>query len=377
MVNRTIYKLKSLNLKLLKIYKEEGSLLMKKRIYAFCLVLVIISTTFIGCSKPAETPETPGTSGENEISQGLTEPVNLEMATMKMGSAWYSYGAVMSEVLLKSLPKGSKVNIIPESGAAANPILVAQGDFPIAMGFNQTCNWAYNGQFVYDKPLENLRGLVGYLDTYYYAAVVSKKFGVTDLAEVKEKKIPIRVSTVPIGGSGEVVTRLIFEYYGFTYDDIISWGGKVEHNDFNTIVDMFKDGQTDFFLQNITQGHAAVTELALSTDVIFLEFPEEMIDSYVEKYGFSKEILPANSFKGQTEDILSMGLTTNIFTNTDMSDELAYAVTKALVENATTLNAGHVALERFKPETASAPEGVGLPLHPGAEAYYKEVGLLK
>ncbi|HCJ58950.1 hypothetical protein SDC9_114020 [bioreactor metagenome] len=349
---------------------------MKKRILVSCLILIILTTAIAGCSKPATPPaETPPAGGGSD--KALTSPVNLDLATMKMGSGWYSYGSVLSELMMKELPSGSKVNIIPESGAAANPTLVSKGKFPIGLGYNQSCSWAYNGKFIYDKPLENLRGLVGYLDTYYYAAVVSKSFGVTDLAEVKEKKLPIRVSTVPVGGMGEVVTRLVFEYYGFTYDDIISWGGKVEHNDFATIVDMFKDGQTDFFLQNITQGHASVTELSVSTDIIFLEFPEDMINSFVEKYGFSKEVLPANSYKGQTKDIVSMGLTTNIFTNTDMPDAVAYAITKAIVENPDTLHKGHVALERFTREGACDPIGLGLPLHPGAEAYYREVGLLK
>ena len=192
------------------------------------MAIVIILTTVVGCSNSNTTST--NSSGASNISDN--GPVNLDLATMKMGSGWYSYGSVLTELMLQELPEGSKINIIPESGAAANPTLVSKGKFPFGLGYNQSCNWAYNGNFIYDEPLENLRGLVGYLDTYYYAAVVSKAFGVTDLAEVAEKKLPIRVSTVPVGGMGEIVTRLVFEYYGFTYDDIKSWGGKVEHNDF-------------------------------------------------------------------------------------------------------------------------------------------------
>lgn len=335
--------------------------------------------TLVGCSSQEETPSEPAPSEEpaNSDPEVSTGPVTLDMGTFRMGTGWYTYGTFFTELMMDELPQGSQVNVIPEAGAAANPLLVANGKFPIALGFNQTNNWAYNGLFIYDEPLENLRGLVGYLDTYYYAAVVSNDFGTTDLAEVAENKIPIRVSTVPVGGSGEVVTRLILEYYGMTYEDIESWGGKVEHNDFGTIVDMFKDGQTDFFLQNITQGHPAVTELALTTDVTFLEFPREMMDEFIEKYGFSDEVLPANSFKGQTEDIPSMGLTTTLFTNTDLPYDIAYSITKAIVENPEYLHEGHVALKRFTPEDAADPIGNGIPLHPGAEAYYKEVGLLE
>lgn len=347
---------------------------MKKRIIVSLMVLVLVlATTLVGCSSnKTPAPAAPGNTGTE-----LKDPVNLDLATFNMGSAWYSYGPVLSELMLKELPSGSKVNVLQQAGAAANPKLVAEGKAPIAIGFNQACNWAYNGKYMYDKPYNNLRGLVGYLDTYYYAAVVSKSFGVTDLAEVKAKKIPIRVSTVPVGGLGEIVTRLIFEHYGFTYEDIKSWGGKVEHNDFNTIVQKFKDGQTDFFLQNITQGHAAITELAVTTPVIFLQFPDDMINAFSQKYGFSIETLPANSFNGQTTAIKSLGLTSNLFCTADLPEAVAYALTKAVVENPDAIHSGHVALKRFDPKDASDPIGVGLPLHPGAEKYYKEKGLLK
>lgn len=339
---------------------------MKNRFFvSFLVVVFVLTTALVGCTSKAPAP-----------SGGGNEPVSLDLATFNMGTSWYTYGSVMSELILKELPEGSKVNVLPQSGAAANPELVAQGKAPFAIGFNQACKWAYDGDFMYEKPLDNLRGLVGYLDTYYYAAVVSKSFGVTDLAEVKEKKLPIRVSTVPIGGLGEIVTRIIFDYYGFTYDDIKSWGGKVEHNDFNTIVSNFKDGQTDFFLQNITQGHPAVTELAVTTPVLFIQFPDDMINTLSETYGFSIETLPANSFNGQTKDIKSLGLTSNLFCNTDLPDDVAYAITKAIVENPEELHNGHVALKRFTPKDAADPVGLGLPLHPGAEKYYKEAGLL-
>lgn len=308
--------------------------------------------------------------------EGNLQPVKLNMASMYMGSSWYSYGSIFCEVLQKELPKGSQVNMLPQAGAAGNPKMVANKSADFGFGYNLSNFWAQKGLFIYDKPLDNLRGLVGNLDTFYYAAVMRKDGKITDLAEVAEKKLPIRISTVPKGGMGEVVTRLVLQYYGFTYDDVRSWGGKVEHTDFASIVDAFKDGQTDFFLQNITQGHAALTELAVTTDLQFVQFPKEMIDAFVKDYGFSVATLPANSFKGQGVPIESLSVTTNLFTNTDMPDSIAYLITKSVCENTEALHTGHVALKRFDPKDAAEPKGLGLPLHPGAERYYKEAGYM-
>lgn len=332
----------------------------KKTCIAACLSVVLL-ITFTAC---------PGRDA------GEGRPVTLEIATMGMGSAWFAYGAILSELITGALPPGSRVNIAPEAGAFANPILVSRGEFPMGIGFNLSTAWAYNGEFAYDTAHRNLRGLVGYMDTMFYAAVVSRAFGITDLAEVARNRIPIRVSTVPVGGLGEIVTRMVFEYYGFTYADIKAWGGRVEHNDFSTIIDMFKDGQTDFFLQNINVGHAAVTELAITTPVIFLRFPDSLINSFVSTYGFTPEIIPANSFRGQTEDIPTIGLTSILFTNTDMPDDVAYAVVKGIVENYEAMQRAHAAMARFSPHLAADPVGLGVPLHPGAERFFRGAGLL-
>ncbi len=201
--------------------------------------------------------------------------------------------------------------------------------------------------------------------------------GWSDLGEVAKNHTPIKISVLPAGNMGNVVTQMILEYYGMTFDDIISWGGAVEFADWNTSVENIKDGRTDFICHNITQGHAAVTELSSTTDMTFIQFPDEMIDTFVNEKGFSPETMPAGSFKGMDNDVKTFGICSSIFATTDMSDEIAYGIAKALCENEADVNAGHKALQRFKAETAADIAGIGLPLHPGAEKYYKEVGILQ
>ena len=181
------------------------------------------------------------------------------------------------------------------------------------------------------------------------------------------------------GGLGEVniVASMIFEYYGMTFDDIIAWGGKVEYADWGTSVENIKDGRTDFICHNITQGHAAVTELASTVDMTFIQFPQDMIDTFVDEKGFSPETLPANCFKGQDTDIRTFGVTSTLFCSTELPDDVAYGIARALCENVEDIRAGHTALQRFTAESACDPGGMGIPLHPGAEQYYKEAGLLE
>src|SRR5919106_5376771 len=155
----------------------------------------------------------------------VTQPVTLAFATLGQGTAWYVYGATMADILRKVLPPGSNVDVKPFSGGVGNAKLVARNETPLGLSFTVTNRWAYEGKEAYDARLENLRALVGGLDTYYLVAVAQKKLGIASLREIKDRKLPVRIFTQPVGALGEFGGRQLLRAYGLTYADIKSWGG--------------------------------------------------------------------------------------------------------------------------------------------------------
>lgn len=355
-----------------------------KKIFALMLSIVMTVSLLAGCGDSSstvvssESAESPNTSGAAQSAEdpGAGDPVSLDLVTAGSGTSWYSYGAIFNEILPRTLPNGSTINAVAEGGSTSNTIQVSTGVYPLGIGYNIVNKWAYDGTGLYTEPYDNLRGIAGYLDTFYYVAVVRKDAGWSDLAEVAEKHLPIHISCLPAGNMGNVITSMIFEWYGFTFEDLESWGGSIEYADWDTSVENLKAGRTDFICHNITQGHAALTELTSTTDMTFIQFPQELIDSFVNERGFSPETLPGGNFRGQDEDLVTFGVTSNIFCSADLPDYVAYDIAKALCENVEDVNAGHAALQRFTAESASDPAGLGLPLHPGAEQYYKDAGIL-
>lgn len=329
-------------------------------------------------SKPAPTAAQPASKAAEQPKAG--EPLKLNMATFNMGSSWYTYGATIAEIVREALPAGSQVNILDQAGGVGNPKLVGDGKVPLAISFNVTDRWAYDGTEEYkkdNKKRDNIRGVAGYLDEYFVGIVARKDLGITDLAQLKEKKPKLNLMTVPVGGLGEVANRLILEAYGMTYNDIKSWGGSVEHTDFNAIADAFRDGKADMFMQTITLGHPTITELSTATQVTFIALSEDVIKKLSDQYGFVRAELPAGAFKGLDKNTPTLGLTSTLITNTSMPDDAVYQITKAINTNADRLRKGHKALEYFDPKRAPLRDGLGVPLHPGAEKYYREAGLLK
>nr|MDQ2703812.1 TAXI family TRAP transporter solute-binding subunit [Pseudomonadota bacterium] len=85
--------------------------------------------------------------------------------------------------------------------------------------------------------------------------------------------------------------------------------------------------------------------------------------------------IPAGTYDGQTEDVSTAAVGNMLVTHSDVSDETAYQMTKQLFENLDRMVAAHAAAQAIKPEAAT--EGMPVPLHPGAERYYKEKGIIK
>lgn len=304
------------------------------------------------------------------------QPVTLAFSTLSQGTAWYVYGATMAELLRKALPAGSHIDVKPFSGGVGNPKLVAKNETPIGFSFTVTNRWAYEGKEAYDAKLENLRGLVGGLDTYYLLAIAQKKFGVNSLKEVREKKLSVKLYTLPVGSLGEFSARQLLREHGISYDDLKSWGGSVTHVGYKVIVDAMRDGRGDLLIAVVTPKHPSITEIATFADVKFLPLEPERVKG-LAGLGYEPATMPANEFKNQPEPIQTVGFPTVLITNAALSEDIAYMITKTICESKDALVRGHAGFAVFEPAAAWKPEKVGIPLHAGAERYYREKGWLR
>ncbi|MBI4562008.1 MAG: TAXI family TRAP transporter solute-binding subunit [Candidatus Rokubacteria bacterium] len=304
------------------------------------------------------------------------QPVTLAFATLSQGTAWYVYGSTMAELLRKALPPGSNVDVKPFSGGVGNSKLVAKNETPIALSFTVTNRWAYEGREAYEAKLENLRGLVGGLDTYYLVAIAQKKLGLSSLQEVKDRKLPAKLYSLPVGSIGEFGARQLLREYGITYADVKGWGGSATHVGYNVIVDAMRDARADVLIAVVTPKHPSITEIATFADVKFLSLEPERVKGLVS-LGYQAATMPANEFKNQPEPLATVGFPTVLITNAALPDSAAYTITKTIAENKEALVRGHAGLAAFEPTEAWRPERVGIPLHPAAERYYRERGWLK
>ena len=297
-------------------------------------------------------------------------------ASLGVGSAWYVYAATLADVMQRYDPD-LKFDVLPYSGGIGNALLQAKGACDISISSNITNTWAKAGTMAFKDtgPNPNLRCLVASLDEMYVGIVVRNGSGIKNLRDIVEKKMPIHMFTAEKGNTSEFTAQVVLASLGITYDDIKKWGGSVEHTDFTSITNAAKDGKVDLFIQQVSAGHASFTELCLTADVRVMQLDEESLE-HMKNNGYSLATLPANSFHNQTEDIVCASVVSSVNCNADLPEEAAYKMVKAIYEHPKELAAGHKALAGFKPELAGdeAANG-GIPVHPGALRYYKEIGI--
>ena len=308
--------------------------------------------------------------------QELKAPVHLRLATQDLGSAWYMYGANFATLWRQALPKGSTIDVLPYGGGPANSLLIDKGDAEIAISFTAIANWALRGTLAYDRKIEKITGLVGQLDRYYLGIVATKGSGVTSFGEALRKKRPMRIVSQPIGSTAEYSIRLLFQAYGLSLDEFKSWGGTYTPTSTEVAKAQMIDGKADVWIQVITAGHPAVSELAITTGLVFLPIEEEIRNKMVA-HGYQETVLPAKVFKGQESEVPILGFPSILIADKDLKPEVAYALTKAIVENRDALIKAHSGFKDFKPDDAANLVRYGIPLHPGAEKYYREKGLIR
>jgi len=306
----------------------------------------------------------------------LKTPVHLRFACFDLGSAWYVYGANFAKFWREVLPKGSTIDVLPFAGGIGNALIIDKGDAELGLLFSATANWAIQGKVAYSKKMEAITGLVGGLDRYYAAVMATKRSGITSLEEVARKKLPVRFVAQPMGSASEFSMRLILEAYGMPYDTIKSWGGSVTPTSTGVAQAQMVDGKADIWINMVTAGHPAISELAISTELLFLPLGDEVIGK-LTAYGYERASLPPKSFKGQDQDVPLVGWPTILIAHKDLKPEVAYMLTKTIVENKEKMVKAHAGFKDFHPENAWKLGDYGIPLHPGAEKYYKDKGMMK
>jgi TRAP transporter TAXI family solute receptor len=289
----------------------------------------------------------------------------INVLTGGTSGVYYPLGVALSEIYGKGI-EGARTQVQATKASVENLNLLHQGKGEIAFALGDSVKLAAEGNTEAGFPgkLDKLRGIAGIYPNYIQI-VASQDSGIKTLADLKGKSLSVGA---PASGT-ELNARAIFAAAGMKYEDL----GKVEYLPFAESVELIKNRQLDATLQSAGLGVASIRDLATSVPITVVAVPA----ADVEKIGlpYVSVTIPAGTYNGQTEDVRTAAVGNFLVTHDGVSEETAYQMTKLLFDNLPALTAAHAAAKAIDP--AKALDGMPVPLHPGAERYYKEKGLLK
>jgi len=290
----------------------------------------------------------------------------INVLTGGTSGVYYPLGVALSNVIGKAMPAAkTSVQATKASVENLNLLQAGRGEIAFTLGDSLSDAWKGNEEAGFKTPLKKLRGIAAIYPNYIQI-VARADSGIKSLADLKGKKISVGA---PKSGT-ELNARAIFAAAGLTYKDF----AKVEYLPFGESVELMKNRQIDITLQSAGLGVSALRDLATSVDIVVVPIPADVVKKTNDP-AYLPATIPANTYRGQTADVPAAAVQNYLVTHDGVSNDTVYTMTKALWTNLDQLTAAHSAAKAI--DQKKALEGMPVPLHPGAEKYYREVGVLK
>ncbi|HEX5515056.1 MAG TPA: TAXI family TRAP transporter solute-binding subunit [Gammaproteobacteria bacterium] len=296
----------------------------------------------------------------------LAAPTFINVLTGGTSGVYYPMGVGLSQ-LYNSGIKDAKASVQATKASVENLNLLqaGRGEIAFALGDSVADAWQGVEDAGFKTPLKKLRAVAAIYPNYIQI-VASKESGIKTLADLKGKRVSVGA---PKSGT-ELNARAILAAAGLSYDDL----GRVEFMPFGESVELVKNRQLDATLQSAGLGQAAIRDLASMMPITFVEVPADVV-AKIGSPAYQSSVIPAGTYDGQDKAVATVAITNILVTHEGVSDEVAYQMAKLLFDNLDRMANAHSAAKQISLENAT--KGLPIPLHPGAERFYKEAGVLK
>ncbi len=290
----------------------------------------------------------------------------INVLTGGTSGVYYPLGVALTQIYGKAMP-AAKTSVQATKASAENLNLLQAGRGEVAFTLGDTLNeaWKGNEEAGFKTPLKKLRTVAAIYPNYIHFLAAADS-GIKSLADLKGKRVSVGA---PKSGT-ELNSRDILKAAGMSYKDL----GKVEYLGYAESVELIKNRQLDATLLSSGLGVAAVRDLATAVKIVVIPIPAEIV-TRIGEAAYTTGVIPANTYTGQSADVPTVTVQNFLVTHEGVPTDTVYQMTRSMFENLDTMIASHAAAKAIKKETAA--KGSPVPLHPGAEKYYKEAGLLK
>ena len=313
-----------------------------RRMYAAVLISCLALACLSGCS---------GNSTELRFGTGGT------------GGVYYAYGNALAPSLKEAT--GWDVTVKETTGSEANLLLLQGGLADLAIVQSDTLQYATVGEGSFEGKILSGFSAVGSLYTEACQIVVTKDSGITSVGDLAGKRVSIGAENSGVTRNAEHILRA----NGLSLDKL-----KVSRLDFADSAAAMANGDLDAFFCTAGAPTNAVAELAEKMDVRLISPDQRTIDQLMGLYNcYALCTIPAGTYRGQEEDVTTLGVRAVLVAADTLDAALVNQITAALFQNNEKIQ-GVVTVDAAL-DLETAIQGVPVPFHFGAAAYYGEHGV--
>ncbi|KGR79324.1 TAXI family TRAP transporter solute-binding subunit [Ureibacillus manganicus] len=325
------------------------------------VMLIMVLAACGGESATKENTEKENTNGESTSTDNGSKSSDIEFLSLATGGTqgtYYALGGTFADLITDET--GIKTTAEVSQASAANVNALKAGDAEIVFIQTDIAYYAKNGELMFEgDAMENLVAIGGlYPETVQL--VTTANSGIKSFEDLKGKKV-----SVGAPGSGTYANaEQLLEIHGLSIKDDI----QAQNLDFGESTDGLQTGQIDAAF--ITAGYptAAVEALGATADVVIVPVAADKAEALIAKYPYyAKDTIPAGTY-GLESDVPAVSVLAMIATTSDLPEDVAYGITKAIYANAEKIS--HAKGAFIKTETAL--DGIGIPVHPGAQKFFDE-----
>lgn len=295
---------------------------------------------------------------------GTASAADIKLMTGPQGGSWYPLGGAIKNIV-ETKVAGSSVQVLPGAGIA-NVKAVEAGKADLGFANSVSTVDAINGNAPFDAKAINVCN-VATLYPQYFQVVASADAGIKTAADFKGKGL----TTQKKGNTGEAITEHLLKAYGLAYDDM----SRVSYGSYTDSVNQMKDGNAQVFTLGTTVPAGAIMDLASARKIMIVPIPDDgLMKMKAINPGYQRIMVPAGSYPGQDADVPTIGYSTHIIARCDLDADLVYNVLANLAAAVPDLASVAKAVGKATPKSMAVETGV--PLHKGAERFYKEKGAI-
>ena len=289
----------------------------------------------------------------------------LSIAAGTNSGTWHPIGGAIGTLINRNIA-GVRVNVEATEGGVENVRLLGTNQADIGLCIAATALNGYRGTSPYRQSFSNLRTLISSFQLGYLHLAVLDESPLQAMEEIQGQ----RVAVGPSGHGSIPRQREIYQEMGVSFEDFTPI-----YLPFRDALQSLGDRRLDAAVLYQALPAPSLIEFGVIHDYRLLPVEPKYQERIVSKYPyFVPAAIPGKPY-GLDQDVSTIATANVILVREEIPEEIVYQITRTILEHVDEFRSAHPSIQDFKPEMAVL--GKVVPYHPGAERYFREIGLLE